>query len=941
MKKLVFILAVILCQVAFAQDKGTIKGKLLDGDTNNEPLSFASVILKGTTIGVETDLDGNYTLSVNAGTHTLVFSFLGYKTIEATVTVKAGETVTVNRTLKAEEGVALEEVKLTANTTREKESALLLEQKKATTIKESIGAERLSKIGVSNAATATTKISGVTRSEGSGDIYIRGLGDRYLFTTMNGLPVPSDDVQNKNINLSLFSTNLINNIGISKTYATSSYSDQSSGVVDIVSKKYSRKGYSIGVSGGVNTEVTGLSGDFKKSIISEDVTLGFHKKQYLVSDAIIHQSWDPLVKDNTTNFNLSFSGAQRFKLFGNDLSIFATGSYSQSYEYREGIFRSYRANIEDNGFPWGVVDPSTAINDAPSVQDFYTNFNTTGYIRGDYKIGDNHTLSYNTLVVNRAQDRVYESGRNGLGYVFDQQPQEEGAFIRDQNFKQTLMYVNQLMGKHILSEKNELKWAAGYNFVLAEEPNRIRNEGNIIDPSGTFTYAFVGDFQQRKSSQKIEDEEINAYVENQYSFGAMDEDENRPFKLNVGANFRYKERSFRSQFVGVAARDFTVASVDDISDTFTADNFNTPTGQPRLILREQQPDIYAGELTVFGGYANLDFGLNKKFSGNVGIRYELDQIDVSFDVGNFIQNGVARIGSANKEYTSVYPSVNLKYELNEKNFLRFSSSLTQTLPEFKEVSPFEYVSPTGRVIKGNPDLERSTVINVDAKWEYFPSREELFSATVFYKNIKDPINVAQARGSAGIFQFFNTGDKATVFGLELEGRVNILKNEDEKSILSANANITQMFFNQDLFEEFQYFNVTESDLQGASDFIFNGSLSYNSRTEKEFVATLTGNYSSDRVLVLGGPESFADRATLFNDQIIEKGFVTLDLVVSKKLDENFTVKLTGRNLLNPAIEQTQRITVFDVNDVIVNQFVDTVQSYKKGSQITLGLTYKF
>ena len=127
--------------------------------------------------------------------------------------------------------------------------------------------------------------------------------------------------------------------------------------------------------------------------------------------------------------------------------------------------------------------------------------------------------------------------------------------------------------------------------------------------------------------------------------------------------------------------------------------------------------------------------------------------------------------------------------------------------------------------------------------------------------------MAQARGSAGIFQFNNTGEKANIFGLEVEGRINLIENEDEESLVNFTANITQMWFNQDLFEEFQYKDVTESDLQGASDFIANGSFSYNSRTEKPLVATLTGNYSSDKVFALGAPESFADRATLFNNHV--------------------------------------------------------------------------
>tara|TARA_B110000003_G_scaffold42848_2_gene40199 strand:- start:4386 stop:7106 length:2721 start_codon:yes stop_codon:yes gene_type:complete len=905
-----------------AQVKGTITGILLDKEMNNEPLSFASVVIKDTAIGTETDLDGSFSLSVDSGSYILVFNFLGYKTLEVPVIVVAGETVRVNSALEAAEGVSLEEVKLKASTSKQKESALLLEQRKATTIKESIGAERLNKIGVSNAASATTKISGVTRSEESGDIYIRGLGDRYLSTSMNGLPIPSDDVQNKNIDLSLFSNNLINSIGISKTYTTSSYADQSSGNVDVISKKYSKKGVTIGINAGLNSAVTNLKGGFKKTVISDDVTFGFHNKKYILSDAITYQGWDPLAANNTTNFNGSLSAAYKFKIFDKDFSILATASHGQSFEYQEGIFKSYRANILDNDF---------------TTESFTTNTNTTGYIRGDLKLNDKHKISYNTLFVNKGVDNVYEQGRYGNGYVFDQQPQENGAIVRDQNYKQTTMFVNQLMGTHNLSEKNSLRWAVGYNFVLAEEPNRIRNEGNVIDDNGTFTYAYVGDFQQRKTSQKIQDDEINGYIEDAFSFGKIDEDEKRPFRLNIGANFRYKERSFKSLFVGVSARDFSVVSIDAISNTFTFNNFNTASGQPELILREQLPDVYNADLTVLAGYASLDFGLNKKFSGNIGVRYELDKINIIWDVANF----VGRIGTTTKDYNELYPSLNLKYQLNEKSFLRFASSITQTLPEFKEVAPFEYVSPTGRVIKGNPNLEKSSVFNMDAKWEFFPSSEELFSTTVFFKNIQDPINLTQARGSAGIFQYENTGETASVFGIELEGRINIIENDDEKSILSANANLTQMWFNQDILELFQYNNITNTNLQGASDFIANGSISYNSRATKEFIASITGNYSSDKIYALGSPEDFVNSATLFNDEIIEKGFVSLDLVISKKLNDKFLLRFTGKNLLNPNIDQTQLVTVFDANDNIVEVSNQKVQSYKKGSLFSLGLSYKF
>ena len=913
MKKLIVLFTLITASLSYAQTTGSVVGKLTDKEYNNEPLAFANVLIKGTITGTTSDFDGLYSLDdLEAGEYTIVFSFVGYKTQEIKATVVTGKVTEINVPMGAS-AAALDEVIITTTTKRESETAMLLEQKKATIIKESIGAERLSKIGVSNAANATTKIAGVTKSEGSGEIYIRGLGDRYLSTTMNGLPIPSDDVNNKNINLNLFSTDIIKNVGISKTYETSSYADQTSGNVDVASKVYSKKQIAIGASFGYNTNTLGLDGDFKRSIVTNDVTLGFHKKQYALVDLITRQGWDPLAQKSTGNYGVSVSAGRKYEVFGKQLKVFVAGSHSKSNTYQEGVFKSFRSNVLDNKFT--------------DTELFSSNINSTGYVSLGLKINDNNSIKVSSLSVNKSTDNVYEQGRNGLGYVFDQDPQEDGAFVRDQNFKQTTMLVNQLHGEHTLNENNKLKWGAGYNYVLAQEPNRVRNEASILD-ANTVQYAHVGDFQQRKSSQEIEDTEFNAFVKDQITFGEMDEDDIKPFKLNFGVNFRQKDRVFSSQFIGVRSRDFQVPTVDNFSLTFTENNFNNG-----LVLRTPNPDRYDADLNIISGFANVDFGVNKPFSGNVGVRFERDEINVLWDVGNY----VGRVGSIKKEYSEIYPSANLKYELNDKHFLRFASSLTQTLPEFKELAPFEYVSPTGRVTKGDPSLEKSDVFNVDLKWEFFPKKSELISATTFYKQIKNPINLAQTRGSSGIFQYANTGEEANVFGIELETRLNLIENEDEKSILNFNANLTQMWFNQDLLENFQYKNIKESNLQGASDFILNSSLSYNSQKEKAFIATLTGNYSSDKIYALGSPEDFSNSAILYNDEIIEKGFVTMDLVVSKKLNEKLVLKFVGRNLLNPAIEQTQLVR--DINtEVETNQ---TVLSYKKGSLLSLSLKYTF
>ncbi|QYS92093.1 carboxypeptidase-like regulatory domain-containing protein [Flavobacterium covae] len=180
--------------------KATITGTVSDKDLNNEALPFANVVLKGTSIGTTTDLQGKYKLSVPSGMHILVFSFLGYETKEVKVTINAEEIKEINQILGSG-SVTMEDVVVKATVSREKETALLLEQKNAVEMKQIMGAQEMGRKGISDAQAAVTKISGISKQEGVKNVFVRGLGDRYNSTTLNGFPIPSEDPEYKNISL--------------------------------------------------------------------------------------------------------------------------------------------------------------------------------------------------------------------------------------------------------------------------------------------------------------------------------------------------------------------------------------------------------------------------------------------------------------------------------------------------------------------------------------------------------------------------------------------------------------------------------------------------------------------------------------------------------------------------------------------------------------------
>lgn len=929
MRSILLLFAVLFSAITFAQDQnGSIVGKILDKEMNDEPLPFANVQIAGSSTGTTTDMDGLFELSnVAPGTYTLVISFVGYETLQLPdVVVEAGKVTEVNTSLGAG-SVSLDEVVVTTTVRRDSETALLLDQKKAVEIKESIGAQQLTKIGVSDVATATTKISGVTSSEGSGDVFIRGLGDRYLSTTLNGLPIPSDDVERKNIDLGLFPTRVIQNVGISKTYNVENYADQASGTVDISSRELvGDEEFSIRFRGGANTNVmSDASGDFKVSPMQDDVTLGYYDQNNLTFNNILDQSWNTQKESLPYNGSLAVTAGKRI---GEKLKLFFTGSQSISHQYREGTFKQYDQNFIDD-----------SLND---VTEYNRNVTTSGLFDATYAFDYNNKIKFNTLLINTLRDNVYEAGRDGTGLIFEETNPAEGLsqFIRDQNIKQTRLWVSQLSGTHPLFNNNQIDWAVGYNRVDADEPNRIRNEVNFNDDK--VQLGRTGGFQQRKSLQKIGDDEYNARLKDVFT---IKDEENTQISVAAGGSFRYKERNFVSQVYGVEEA-FTDAinppSIDDLGAIFVRSNF----ANGLLDFNVQPVDRYEADLQSIAGFASLNVGLSK-WNFNLGFRFQDDDLKVKYDVGNV----PGRLGESDKAYQNIYPSFNVKYSIGENSALRFATSRTITLPEFKEIAPFEYVSQTGQITRGNPDLEASTNYNYDLKWEYFPSSSQLISLAAFYKEIENPINRVITRGASGIFSYFNTSDQAEVYGLEFESRLDLIKSEEENAgvDLGLNLNATRMWHSQDLRETvseetgriiqtFRYAGKSESGLQGASDWIFNSTLNFEAKSENPFTAALTANYASDKIFSLGGaPLNQQNSAVDYNDEIIEKGFVTLDLVLGKELGDHWNLQLRGLNLLNPDIRRTQFVK--PGNTGIETE--ETVRSYTNGSVFTVGVQYTF
>ena len=211
-------------------------------------------------------------------------------------------------------------------------------------------------------------------------------------------------------------------------------------------------------------------------------------------------------------------------------------------------------------------------------------------------------------------------------------------------------------------------------------------------------------------------------MKNRYDFKINKKD----IYINSGLNFRNKIRDFEADFVGVDLRGITAEpNVDNISSIFAGSSFSDD------LIKTIPPDMYDAGLNAYAAFTSVGFDLGK-LEGNAGLRYEIDLINVKWKINN---DDPLRKPRIERTYSELYPSFNLKYELNDKHYLRFSGSNTITLPEFKEIAPFAYTSPNSTIIQGTPELRASVNYNADLKWEYFKSNDELISGAVFYKNI--------------------------------------------------------------------------------------------------------------------------------------------------------------------------------------------------------------
>ena len=893
-KVLFFILFLTLSAMTVVA--GTIKGTVTDKQTR-EPLTGATIQIAGTTQGTVADVDGNYSLDVNNGTYTLAIKYVGYKDIIIN-NVKAGKSDLILNFELESDAQALGEVSVVARKNLEGERALQMERRKATLAIENLGSKEMSLKGIGNVEEGVKKITGISVAD-AGQLIVRGLGDRYSTTTLNGLPIASPNPDNKLIPLDLFPSSTVQNITVSKVYNAEAFADYSGAHIDINTKEnITEDFFNIGFNTGGKFNTLGKdsyrmnrNGSLFRTSGVDQAALNMPLSEfdnYVKTRNIFDTSFAVKKKSSLPDFSGNLGFGKNIGIGNQTLSILASASAGNSFQNMDNAF--YKT-LEATG----------------SVQD---NFAYDSYAQ-ELKLAALGHIGY-TL---RRHDRI--------GYTFfyarnatDTYQRREGIDAEDHELtgSNNITHIyslqnHQLDGVHSFGGRGqwELTWGGSYSKTGSEEPDR-RQVMYIKNDNGALSLFKLNRQETMRYFGSLDEEEWNGNLAMRWKWN-----ENNFLKL--GVNYKNKSRDYKAtRFY------YNLNKIDPvITDIYDTDGFlnqeNIADGNV-VVQRVMQPkDSYRAGNEIYSGYLLTDFYPVPSLLVNLGVRYEISRqwVDYATDGGDWYAE------RRNLDKNDLFPTLNLKYTVNDANSIRFSASRTVTRPSFIEMAPFLYQESYGSAqIRGNNELQNGYNYNFDLRYEHFGKNGDMISLTAYFKYLDSPIERIQALQGGATLHSFQNADNGMAGGMEVELRKQLMKD------LRLGANISYMYTNVKLPEGGAYTNK-ERPLQGASPILANPDLTSSPRfgEERQLNLALLYNLQGSRIHAVG--------VSKLGD-IKQQTLHTLNFSAGYDINSHFSLKLQVNDLLNRAV-------IFKQEVPSTGEEVE-VERYKKGANLEIGFSYK-
>lgn len=884
---------------------GRIVGKVLDA-RSGQGLSDVAIQVVGTTTGTSSGLEGRYSLGrVTAGTITLHIRRLGFapKTVTG-IMLDAGGTIEQDIALDPVT-VSLETQIVTASVERGSVNAALDKQRTATGVVNSVTREQISKSPDSDAAQAVQRVSGVTVQDGK-YIFVRGLGERYTTTSLNGARIPSPEPERKVVPLDLFPSSLIQTVTTSKNFTADQPGDFSGAQVDIRTREFplgretemsSSFGYNAAaknqplvVAPALGQDWLGFAGSERQLPGELSEPMPQQPSQTTVNTIVrsFRNAWSPLSKEGAPNrsVNITTGGS---KPFGNtsQAGYVAALSYSYNQELRDREVRAY----------------AEATNGTSEVDRFEGSTGRASVLWGgianlSLTLGTSTRLSLNNTYNHTADNEARrESGfSENLG---------TRLLINRLRFVERTVRSNQIVAERQLGARQRLALSFTNSSVKRSEPDRsefVQVEG----APGELPYWLDATEGAVRTFGTLNESNYNTALDYALQFGPAD----RQHELKVGGLHRYTERVARNQVFSIQAPSLSLEERRLSPEQIFDGRFTGETDAVFRVVPLSQGGSYGALDELGAGYATVEWALSDRYRLITGARLERTSTIVAAEptVGKRVR--------INPLYTDVLPSVLLNVRLTEGQNLRLSATRTLSRPEYRELAEVQYRDVIGgENVIGNPDLERTLISNLDARWEWYPRGGEVFSVGLFAKRFDKPIErVFLATSGTRIVTFLNA-DRGDNLGLELDARVGLGRIADVFEPLTVFSNATFMKSKVELGDDPRVAQENRP-MVGQAPSVVNAGLTF-APGEKGFSTTLLFNRVGRRIV------SASQRPLPVT---YEEARSALDIAMRIPLFGTVSAKLDARNLLDQPYRQTQGTV--------------TRESYFSGRVYTVGLNWR-
>lgn len=939
----------IISGTIYGQQNGKITGLVVDGELG-DGLIGVNVIIKGTGRGAATDLDGKFFISnLPTGEYTLEVSMVGYaKQIIKNVIVNNEESTHLEIILQPE-SFKTDEVVIEARAVTNTEASMLAKRQRAAEVSDAVSSEQFEKLGGSNAADAVKQIVGATVVSGK-EVVIRGLGDRYTSTSLNGTQIPSSDPYKRSGSIDIIPLNLIDNIKAVKSFTPDKPGDFSGGAVDINTKDYPDKfNFSFSAGAKYNDELTYNGNGLSYNGSSTD-WLGFDNGKRALPSTIGNEPWvadvgaaqrnDETAKqidDVTKSFNpemtpfrsaaplnqsYAISFGNIYEIFGNEAGLIASILYKNQHSgYIGGQLNRWDRGVADPNKT--QLDTNFAMTDTRSISEATMG----GLFKVSTKFRSNNSISF-TYMYNQNGESVARFVSGKYPYDIDANWNYQARTLL---YKERNLQSYRLEGNHNLTVLKglEVSWRATsmetsqntpdnrffYNY---ETDNGVYGVKTNLPPERYFRK--TNESANRFELDFIYPVSIFSGKNSLLKFGGAFSKTGRAFNerrfvynpvTSVGKFLRDAEGNVNKLF---SDENLGWTSTDTLGSGMTLNRFGLYINET-----DQTSSNYTGNRNISAYYGMIDLPISRTVRIIAGARFETTYMNVT--------SAKETIDEAVINTSDILPSVNVIYSPYSNMNFRISYGKTLARPSFREISPFQnYEFNGGDTYIGNPSLQRTLIDNLDLRWEWFPNPGEVFSVSLFGKRFKNPVELKIVDAPNKVLSWTNV-DEANVYGLEFEIRKNIDFLSNHQNSFRVGSNLSLIYSRVDIDpEELANIRVYEPktsasrQFQGQSPYVVNLYLDYENKN-MDLTTSVYYNVFGKRLYSVG---------SLGAPNVYEKPVNLLNMSVTKSLISNLMIKVKIENLLNASNTKVQE---FNGNEYVYS-------SYLRGRKISFGLTFK-